>query len=240
MIVIIFRLCYDYRVLKGKDTMNELLKLVKSDDLIQFQKQDEFLAFINKEPPTSWIKEHPIAKGVAYLPIDKVELLLKRIFQEYKVEILREGQMLNSIYVTVRLHYKHPISGWLYQDGTAAVPVKTKKGENASNMAAILNDAIQTGLPAAESFAIKDAADKIGNIFGGNLNRKDTLDFKPMYSEDEKKKQQVTMAIELLEDAENEETLREVFTGLGALMADKRVVEAKDKRKEELMKNENS
>lgn len=217
--------------------MSELIKLIESDDLIQFQKQDEFLAFINKEPPTSWIKDHPIAKGVDYLPIDKVELLLKRIFQEYKVEILREGQLLNSIYVTVRLHYKHPVSGWMYQDGTAAVPIKTDKGENASNMAAIKNDAIQTGLPAAESFAIKDAADKIGNIFGGNLNRKDTLDFKPMYSETEEKKQQVEIAIELLEDAESEETLRQVFTGLGSLMKDERVVAAKDKRKAELSEN---
>jgi len=30
-------------------------------------------------------------------------------------------------------------------------------------------------LPAAESYAIKDAAEKLGQIFGSNLNRKDTV-----------------------------------------------------------------
>jgi hypothetical protein len=215
--------------------MSSLIKLIESDDLIEFQKQDKFLEFINQDPPKSWIKEHPIAKNVDYLPIDKVELLLKRIFQEYKVEILREGQMLNSIYITVRLHYKHPISGWTYQDGTAAVPIKTKKGENASNMAAILNDAIQTGLPAAESFAIKDAADKIGNIFGGNLNRKDVLDFNGMYTQKPEVEEEIATSIEAMEQAETLDDLANIFMNLAAnIKVDPRIISAKDKRKAEL------
>ena len=31
--------------------------------------------------------------------------------------------------------------------------------------------------PIAKSFAVKDACDHFGDIFGANLNRKDTLDF---------------------------------------------------------------
>lgn len=163
----------------------DLSKIIDEDNLIEFIKIDQYLEVVNLSPPSNWIREHPFAKGVKYLPIDKVEYLLTKIFQEWKVEILREGQLLNSIYVTIRLHYKHPIDGWMWTDGTAAVPIKTRKGEDASNMAAILNDAIQTGLPAAESFAIKDAADKLGAIFGKDINRKDTLGFKPSYGTDE-------------------------------------------------------
>lgn len=160
-----------------------LVKIV--GDEVQLEKlvqRDQFLQVINIDPPAQWVKDHPIAKGVKYLPIERVELLLTRIFQEWRVEILREGQLANSIYATVRLHYKDPIDGeWRWQDGTGATPIKTKSGAAASDMNAILNDAIATGLPAAESFAVKDAAEKIGRIFGKDLNRKDVAGFTPNY-----------------------------------------------------------
>jgi hypothetical protein len=34
-------------------------------------------------------------------------------------------------------------------------------------------------LPIAESYAIKDASEKIGKLFGRDLNRKDTMGFAP-------------------------------------------------------------
>jgi len=213
--------------------MSELIKLVESNELIQFEKMDKFLEFINQAPPKSWIKEHPLAKNVDYLPIDKVELLLKRIFQEYKVEILREGQMLNSIYVTVRLHYKQPIGGWTYQDGTGAIAIQTDKGESAADLIHIKSDAIAKGLPAAESFAIKDAADKIGDIFGGNLNRKDTLEFSPMYTD--KSKELAKEAIEKIKQAKNTEALRQIFMNLKAsVRVIPEVIKAKNDKKAEL------
>jgi hypothetical protein len=33
--------------------------------------------------------------------------------------------------------------------------------------------------PAAESYALKDAAEKLGRIFGKDINRKDTIDITP-------------------------------------------------------------
>jgi hypothetical protein len=166
---------------------NQLIKLIESDELLKVVKIDDFLSIVNHEPPASFIKLHPFAKNVKYIPIDKVELLLTKLFQEWKVELLREGQLLNSVYVTVRLHYKHPVTGWTWQDGTGAAPIKTKKDASASDLAAILNDAIVTGLPAAESFAVKDAAEKIGKVFGKDLNRKDVLGFTPSYGTDDVK-----------------------------------------------------
>lgn len=219
--------------------MDSLIKIIEDDKAIEFQKMDTFLAFINQSPPTSWLKPHPLASNVKYLPIDKVELLLKRIFQEYKVDILREGQLLNSIYVTVRLHYKHPIAGWTYQDGTGAIPIQVDKGKNASELQWIKSDAISKGLPAAVSFAIKDAADRIGDIFGGNINRKDTLEFSPMYSGDPKETERIKQAVELIEGANNEEALRQIFISLGNLMSNKTVIAAKDKRKKELSNESN-
>jgi hypothetical protein len=145
-------------------------------------KQDQLNLLLNQQPPESWVKIHPFAKS-KYVPIEKVEHLLTRIFGEWRVEILREGQMFNSVYVAVRLHYKNPITGeWQYHDGLGAVGVQTDKGESASNLAAIKQDAIMKALPAAESYAIKDAAEKLGDIFGKNLNRKDAIQFSMTYT----------------------------------------------------------
>lgn len=160
-----------------------LVKIV--GDQVQLEKlvkRDQFLQVVNTDPPAAWVKDHPFAKGVKYIPIERVELLLTRIFQEWRVEVQREGQLANSLYVTVRLHYLDPIDGqWRWQDGVGAAPIKTDKGETAANMAAIKSDAVMTGLPAAESFAVKDAAEKIGRLFGKDINRKDVAGFTPSY-----------------------------------------------------------
>jgi len=191
----------------------ELAKMVDSDKLIEFQKIDQFLEFINQEPPDAWLEDHPMAKGVKYLPIGMVELLLTKIFQQWRVEIRREGQLLNSIYCTVRLHYKHPVTGeWDWQDGTAAVPAKTDKGSKASDMSAIKSEAVMTGLPAAKSFAIKDAADEIGKIFGRDINRTGNLAFNASYTLSEEES--------LLEKFKNAKTAEEIDTLLTELSAD--------------------
>lgn len=141
-------------------------------------KQDELNLLLNYDPPTSYVKEHPYAKGVKYLPIDKVEFLLTKIFQQWKVEITREGTMFNSVYVCVRLHYMNPLTGeWLSHDGLGAVGVQTDAGAAASDLARIKQDAIMKALPAAESYAVKDAAQKIGRLFGKDLNRRESIQF---------------------------------------------------------------
>ena len=188
---------------KNTKTLVEVMgEDVKLAELVQ---RDEFLQVVNTEPPKNWVKDHPFAKGVKYLPIEKVELLLTRIFQQWKVEVLREGQLAQSLYVTVRLHYLDPItSEWMWQDGVGAAPLKTNKGESAANLSAILNDAVKTGLPAAESFAVKDAAEKIGKLFGKDLNRKDVMDFSPTYATQQGKIRATKQKKKILEDLENE------------------------------------
>lgn len=145
-------------------------------------KEDKYLRVVNQDPPEEFVKDHPLVRGVKYIPIDKVELLLTNVFQEWHVEILQVQQLLNSLAVTIRLHYTHPLTGEkLFQDGVGAVAIQVDKGENASNLGAIKSDAIMKGLPSAKSFAIKDAAEHIGTLFGRDMNRKDTMAFIPSY-----------------------------------------------------------
>lgn len=161
-----------------------LVKIVGDiSDLDTFVANDEFLAVVNQQPPQSFIKDHPMAKGVKYIPIEKIEMMLTKIFQQWRVEILDSGQLLNAIFVNVRVHYKHPISQeWMSQDGTGAMAIQVDKGENASNLSAVKSNAVMLALPAAKSYAIKDAAEHIGRVFGRDLNRKDTMAFVGSYA----------------------------------------------------------
>jgi len=166
------------------------------EDESKWIERDLLNNILNQSPPDKWIKDHPIYKGVKYLPIDKHEYLLKRLFQRFRIEILREGQLFNSVYCTVRVHYIDILTNdWTFQDGTGAQDVQTKQGSSPANMQDINHGAISRGLPTAESFAIKDACEKIGKIFGSDLNRKDTIGFelsqqtKDKYTPEEKKKE---------------------------------------------------
>lgn len=157
-------------------------------DIQEFIKNSDFKKIVNSNPPQAFVKDHPLAKGVKYVPIDKIELMLDTIFQQWYVEVLETKQLLNSLAVTVRLFYVHPVSKqWHHQDGVGAAAIQVDKGETASNLAAIKSDAIMKGLPAAKSYAIKDAAEHIGKLFGRDLNRKDTMAFTPSQGTEEAK-----------------------------------------------------
>lgn len=141
---------------------------------------EQFNANLNRQPPRKWLREHPLAKGVLYLPIDKVEYLLRKIFKDFKIEVLRESTMFNSVYVAVRVHYFHPIIGeWQFHDGVGAWDVQTEKGESVADLSQIKSMAVAKALPASKSAAIKDACDHFGDLFGANINRKGTLQFEP-------------------------------------------------------------
>jgi hypothetical protein len=161
----------------------ELVKLSELHHDVQVAfKNDALKLLLNQQPHDSWVKKHPMTKN-PYLPIDKVEFMLDRIFQEWKVEVVREGVMFNSIYVTVRLHYKDPVTGeWRFHDGVGAKACQLDSGSKSSQMENIKEAAVMMALPIAKSLAIKDAADHLGKLFGRDLNRKDTVNFAGAYT----------------------------------------------------------
>lgn len=172
---------------------NELVEFIgKLDDnqIVKFSDRAKFKAALNVNPPKAWVKKHPFAKDanhlpIDYLPIDKVESLLDSIFQDWQVEIKEVSQLAQSIIAIVRLHYKDPLSNeWRYHDGVGAVALRTNKGATAADLSEIQSNAVSTGAPSAVSFAIKDAADHLGNLFGKNLNRKDTAGTMDLYGKE--------------------------------------------------------
>ncbi|MCK5612897.1 hypothetical protein KAR91_64080, partial [Candidatus Pacearchaeota archaeon] len=56
-----------------------------------------------------------------------------------------------------------------------AAPIQTDKDAAATDFSKVKTDAVMKAAPAAESYAIKDAAEKIGKLFGKDLNRADGI-----------------------------------------------------------------
>jgi hypothetical protein len=142
-------------------------------------KNDQLNLLLNQEPKKEWVKEHPFVKGHKYIPIDKVEFMLRKIFKKYSIEITGQGTSFNGVWVTVRVHYFHPTEAtMMYHDGIGAVQLQTAKGTSPADLANINNGALSMAYPIAKTLAIKDACDHFGKLFGCDLNRKDTMDFK--------------------------------------------------------------
>jgi hypothetical protein len=162
-----------------KQTLPTLADLTQDIELAY--KNDQFNLLLNQEPPKQWVKSHPYIKGHNYLPIDKVEYLLRRIFKTYKVQITGQGSSFNGVWVTVRLIVPNPaIKGTTIEmDGIGAVQLQTKQGTSPADLQNINNGALSMAYPLAKTLAIKDAADGLGKIFGADLNRKDVLPFTP-------------------------------------------------------------
>lgn len=161
----------------NKNQLPTIAELYEDNIDVAF-KSEQLTALLNQPPHEKWVKTHPFIANYKYLPIDKVEYLLRRIFKEYKIEVLREGTAFNGVYVVVRIHYRNPATGeWSYHDGIGAAQLQTAKGTSPADLANINNGALAMAFPIAKTVAVKDAADHFGAIFGANLNRKDSVSY---------------------------------------------------------------
>ena len=138
---------------------------------------------LNSQPPGSWVKKHPYG-GFDYLPIDKVEYILTSIFKNWYVEVIGYSQILNSVCCHVRLYYMdlehYEATGsvlYRHQDGVGADGLQVDSGSRASDISSIKQNSVAMSLPKAEVAAIKCAAEKIGRVFGRDLNRRDLMSY---------------------------------------------------------------
>ena len=161
----------------SENKLPSIISLYKESELSEVANENKLVVLLNQKPQDSWIRIHPFSK-TKYIPIEIVEWLLTRIFIKWRVEVLDTKLMANAVLVTVRLHYKDPVTGeWEWQDGIGAQPLQTDKGAGATDFNKIKSDAVAKAAPSAESYAIKDAAEKLGKLFGKDLNRKDEMNY---------------------------------------------------------------
>lgn len=155
--------------------------------------QDDFNLILNTPVPKQWIKEHPYVTikidgknaQLPYVPVKRVKYLLKRIYGKYEWEIKECKQVLNAMVVVGKLTITNPITGLKEsQDGVGAAAIQMDKDATQGDLTAIKANAIQIGAPAAESYALKNAAEKFGDIFGGNIYDIDKTAYTPVFDYD--------------------------------------------------------
>lgn len=196
-----------------KSKVPSIQELYDNEQLDLMINVDNFNTILSSPPPKSWTKVHPYIKGYVYLPIQKTEWLLRRIFKQYKIEITGQGVAFNGIWVTVRIHYFHPIlKEWMFHDGIGSSQLQTKSGSSPADLANINNGALSMAFPLAKTLAVKDACDHFGDAFGANLNRKDvmpfTVDEKLQDIKREKEIDRLTRVIHACKNIESLESLR--------------------------------
>ena len=150
-------------------------------------KFDQLNALLCLPPPKKWVKKHPIVKkkneqgeSVAseYISVEKAEFLMRKIFKRYRREIKAVQLILNSVVVTVRVHFMNPVSGeWDHHDGVGAVGIQMDAGSKMSDIGSFKLSGVQMAVPAAASYAFKDACECLGDLFGANLNRRGAIQF---------------------------------------------------------------
>jgi len=147
-------------------------------------KDNTFTVLCNQPPPTEWLAEHPMIKGYYYLPVQRVEWLMTRIFGKVQTTIKDTKVLANSVVVTVSVTVTNPVTGEKEtQDGIGACPIQTDKGAGAMDWNAAKADGVMKAAPAAESYAFKDACEKWGKIFGKDLGRKDSIGYDSLLKE---------------------------------------------------------
>jgi len=202
----------------------EIMKQTKATITSLFKQLDfdavpleQLNVILSTPPPATWVKVHPFIKNYNYLPIDKVEYLLRRCFKKYQIEVIKTAQLFNAIEVTVRVHYLNPATNeMMFHDGVGAQELQTKQGTGNLNMdmSNVNKGSVMMALPIAKSIAIKDACDHFGDLFGANLNRKDIVQFtgdtELLSAESVHVSKEKERVIKHIENANNVDTLMQV------------------------------
>lgn len=119
------------------------------------------------------------AQDFEYVPIEVVEEALRQIFfRQIDFEIKNSFRDLNSFIVITTLSYKCPISQEMRKiDGIGAKALQQDAGAKIDQFNFTMKaNALELGVGIAYSRAVKNAAKKLGKMFGANLNRDEEID----------------------------------------------------------------
>lgn len=158
--------------------MSNELEKIHSTGIVQkdfFEKVSQFQMHLNADPDDSDVSVNELANNSSYVSIGVIEKKLDELFSGlYKISCLEFKQIANELVVIARIEYFHPIAGvWLHRDGVGGAQIRWAKGVDITDMNGKYKNALVADAPHAYAEAIKNAAKKIGNIFGRNLNRDD-------------------------------------------------------------------
>ncbi len=133
--------------------------------------QSTFLSVLSQNPDERQVKTNKYANNSEYLSISYIEALLDSIFQG-KWNLRHKGTqfVMNSVVCDVELEVWFPDGTQIVRAGSGScqVQVDTQTGE-------FKPKSIEKAYTASLSMAFKNAAKRLGNVFGRMLNREDDV-----------------------------------------------------------------
>jgi len=165
-----------------------------------------------------------------YIPIAIVEEALRQVFfRQIDFKIVQAFRDLNSFIVVAMIRYKDPVTlEYRECDGIGAQPLQQDKGAKIADFNMTMKyNALELGVGTAYSTAIKNAAKRIGRLFGANINRDEDIATVNVFQgaiikTDEQKAEEIT---ELLHNAMN---MIDPFISFEASQNIQRILELKE------------
>ena len=127
---------------------------------------DNLKTTLGEHPPTGQIDKNKYAGDSLYVPIGYINAKLDQIFLSWDWIIDKQEFVAGNCVVTGTL-ICHTMSGkMIKRSGIGVSEVKVEPN------GLVVRKAMEKGYPKSDSQALKNASQKLGNIFGRNLNRK--------------------------------------------------------------------
>lgn len=174
------------------DSVSFLSNIEKADTL---QKKVKILNTVLNQPPiiSKNMKEELKKNGINasksqdydYIPIGAVEEALRQIFfRQIDFKIVQSYRDLNTFIVVCCIKYKDPISMEYREiDGIGAKSIQQDSGAKIDSFNFTMKaNGLELAVGIAYSRAVKNAAKKLGVLFGSGLNRDDEAENIVIYS----------------------------------------------------------
>jgi len=136
------------------------------DIRVEKKEWDNLKTALGEHPPVKQIDKNKYAGGSLYVPIGYIQAKLDQIFLTWDWTIDKQEFVAGNCVVTGTL-ICHTMSGkMIKRSGIGVSEVKVEPN------GLVVKKAMEKGYPKSDAQALKNASQKLGNIFGRNLNRK--------------------------------------------------------------------
>ena len=153
--------------------MTQIIKHNPNQEFIEESKNvlDNLKVKLGEFPPVAQMKQNKYANNAWYVDIGYVEAKLDQLFLNWDWVIDSAEFVVNAYVVRGTLTVMTLANTKIIRSGIGASEIQIRKGSTGVSASDIASKALERDVPKSESQALKNAASKLGNIFGRNLNR---------------------------------------------------------------------
>lgn len=203
-----------------------------------FESIEGFAKVLNQVPPKNEVQINKAANNSKYLPISFVQMKLDEMFFGLWETVNFEYQVIaNEIVGRLELRVFHTVAKmWISRTGAAAAMIQQKKNSPITDIGAKHKNTLVKDFPHLEAECLKNAAKKLGKMFGRDLNRDYTDDHNGVI---EQSKEAATVKDELEAQLAKCNTLAEVnllFGNYGTYSTNDQIRQLFMNRRKELQK----